>query len=265
MGGHGGLNILPQKKWNVYRKDVQYKVNYDENKIIKEEEKKERKKNELAFEKTISHLKNNIHIHYNNEKKGTTTEYNEHINLFMQEEKEINRRNKMHEEYLIKKCHYIYNDENFNGGNCIYDKKNNAKIISDFDKIKISQSEWFLNKENFIFLKKSETNELKNDQTNRQTKCQTVGPFTSSSHDKHSDKFKQKKGSSESKEHEYNDAKTLKHRNDKREKEKTKKYDHIRTLIKYKKDKKKRKRERKRKKEKERERKRKKKGEKIKT
>jgi len=21
MGGHGGLNILPQKKWNVYRKD----------------------------------------------------------------------------------------------------------------------------------------------------------------------------------------------------------------------------------------------------
>ena len=29
MGGHGGLNILPQKKWNVYRKDNQEKVEKD--------------------------------------------------------------------------------------------------------------------------------------------------------------------------------------------------------------------------------------------
>uniref|UniRef100_A0A452YJ38 CBF1-interacting co-repressor CIR N-terminal domain-containing protein n=1 Tax=Aegilops tauschii subsp. strangulata TaxID=200361 RepID=A0A452YJ38_AEGTS len=30
MGGHGGLNILPQKRWNVYRFDNQEKVRVDE-------------------------------------------------------------------------------------------------------------------------------------------------------------------------------------------------------------------------------------------
>ena len=30
MGGHGGLNILPQKTWNVYRQDNQAKVKRDE-------------------------------------------------------------------------------------------------------------------------------------------------------------------------------------------------------------------------------------------
>ena len=30
MGGHGGLNILPQKSWNVYRQDNQAKVQKDQ-------------------------------------------------------------------------------------------------------------------------------------------------------------------------------------------------------------------------------------------
>ncbi|XP_952865.1 uncharacterized protein TA07155 [Theileria annulata] len=34
MGGHGGLNILPQKKWNVYRHDRQYQVKFDEHRDI---------------------------------------------------------------------------------------------------------------------------------------------------------------------------------------------------------------------------------------
>ncbi|CDR97726.1 hypothetical protein, conserved [Babesia bigemina] len=34
MGGHGGLNILPQKKWNVYRADRRYEVKYDEHRDI---------------------------------------------------------------------------------------------------------------------------------------------------------------------------------------------------------------------------------------
>lgn len=34
MGGHGGLNILPQKKWNVYRADRQFEVKYDEQRDI---------------------------------------------------------------------------------------------------------------------------------------------------------------------------------------------------------------------------------------
>lgn len=29
MGGHGGLNILPQKKWNVYNHDNREIVNRD--------------------------------------------------------------------------------------------------------------------------------------------------------------------------------------------------------------------------------------------
>ena len=30
MGGHGGLNILPQKRWNVYRQDNREKVSSDQ-------------------------------------------------------------------------------------------------------------------------------------------------------------------------------------------------------------------------------------------
>lgn len=46
MGGHGGLNILPQKKWNVYNRDNREKVEKD--KRIAEEKKREseRKMNE---------------------------------------------------------------------------------------------------------------------------------------------------------------------------------------------------------------------------
>eukprot|EP00890_Picochlorum_soloecismus_P005329 jgi/Picsp_1/5798/NSC_03157-R1_hypothetical protein CHLREDRAFT_188919 [Chlamydomonas reinhardtii] len=39
MGGHGGLNILPQKKWNVYGRENRLKVVQDEEKY--EEEKRE--------------------------------------------------------------------------------------------------------------------------------------------------------------------------------------------------------------------------------
>jgi hypothetical protein len=38
MGGHGGLNILPQKKWNVYNRDNRAVVARDK----KEEARKKR-------------------------------------------------------------------------------------------------------------------------------------------------------------------------------------------------------------------------------
>jgi hypothetical protein len=38
MGGHGGLNILPQKKWNVYNFDNREKVKKDEEAAAKEEQ-----------------------------------------------------------------------------------------------------------------------------------------------------------------------------------------------------------------------------------
>ncbi|KAK7251121.1 hypothetical protein RIF29_34047 [Crotalaria pallida] len=37
MGGHGGLNILPQKSWNVYRADNREKVRRDEEEAAREE------------------------------------------------------------------------------------------------------------------------------------------------------------------------------------------------------------------------------------
>ncbi|KAK7389304.1 hypothetical protein VNO78_24183 [Psophocarpus tetragonolobus] len=38
MGGHGGLNILPQKRWNVYNYDNREKVRRDEEQAAKEEQ-----------------------------------------------------------------------------------------------------------------------------------------------------------------------------------------------------------------------------------
>ncbi|KAI3983993.1 hypothetical protein MKX01_035120 [Papaver californicum] len=38
MGGHGGLNILPQKSWNVYNFDNREKVKKDEEEAAKEEQ-----------------------------------------------------------------------------------------------------------------------------------------------------------------------------------------------------------------------------------
>ena len=43
MGGHGGLNILPQKKWNVY--------NFDNRQRVKRDEENHRKK--LAAKKLL--------------------------------------------------------------------------------------------------------------------------------------------------------------------------------------------------------------------
>lgn len=38
MGGHGGLNILPQKSWNVYGQKQRQKVKRDEENAKEEEE-----------------------------------------------------------------------------------------------------------------------------------------------------------------------------------------------------------------------------------
>lgn len=43
MGGHGGLNILPQKKWNVY--------NYDNRAIVEKDKKLHAAKKKKEFEK----------------------------------------------------------------------------------------------------------------------------------------------------------------------------------------------------------------------
>ncbi|KAF4353092.1 hypothetical protein F8388_016937 [Cannabis sativa] len=51
MGGHGGLNILPQKRWNVYNFDNREKVRKDEEAAAKEEQLKreESRKRDTEF------------------------------------------------------------------------------------------------------------------------------------------------------------------------------------------------------------------------
>ncbi|KAK6157994.1 hypothetical protein DH2020_005308 [Rehmannia glutinosa] len=55
MGGHGGLNILPQKRWNVYNFDNREKVWLDEEAAAKEEqlkrEQSRKRDTELRLEK----------------------------------------------------------------------------------------------------------------------------------------------------------------------------------------------------------------------
>ncbi|GMH36451.1 hypothetical protein BSKO_04319 [Bryopsis sp. KO-2023] len=50
MGGHGGLNILPQKRWNVYNQDNRYRVAEDEEKARQKAAEEKRKKIDAARE-----------------------------------------------------------------------------------------------------------------------------------------------------------------------------------------------------------------------
>eukprot|EP00918_Siedleckia_nematoides_P022500 GHVU01048491.1.p1 GENE.GHVU01048491.1~~GHVU01048491.1.p1 ORF type:complete len:335 (-),score=80.01 GHVU01048491.1:1550-2554(-) len=57
MGGHGGLNILPQKRWHVYRWDNRLKVEKDERHAKEKADRKKRKCREEASTDRIRQLK----------------------------------------------------------------------------------------------------------------------------------------------------------------------------------------------------------------
>ncbi|KAF8379240.1 hypothetical protein HHK36_028672 [Tetracentron sinense] len=57
MGGHGGLNILPQKRWNVYRFDNREKVRQDEEAAAKEEQLKQEQSRKRDSEFRLEQLK----------------------------------------------------------------------------------------------------------------------------------------------------------------------------------------------------------------
>ncbi|CAN8274890.1 unnamed protein product [Cochlearia groenlandica] len=58
MGGHGGLNILPQKRWNVYNFDNREKVRKDEEAAAKEEQIKREESRKRDAESRLEILRN---------------------------------------------------------------------------------------------------------------------------------------------------------------------------------------------------------------
>ncbi|GAB2300868.1 hypothetical protein Dimus_034904 [Dionaea muscipula] len=57
MGGHGGLNILPQKKWNVYNYENREKVRRDEEAAAKEEQLKQEQSRKRDAEFRLEQLR----------------------------------------------------------------------------------------------------------------------------------------------------------------------------------------------------------------
>jgi len=102
MGGHGGLNILPQKSWNVYNRDNREKVRKDQEQCQKEEERKRKRVDEIEQEKRYNVLKqkskkqrleDSEEVELNEDEEATKTEsqpleqnkeQTSHINFFSQ-------------------------------------------------------------------------------------------------------------------------------------------------------------------------------------
>lgn len=57
MGGHGGLNILPQKRWNVYNYENREKVRRDEEAAAKEEQLKREQSRKRDAESRLEKLR----------------------------------------------------------------------------------------------------------------------------------------------------------------------------------------------------------------
>jgi hypothetical protein len=58
MGGHGGLNILPQKTWNVYRRDNRDKVDEDEQLLNEAKRKRAQNQKSQDLQTKLGSLKN---------------------------------------------------------------------------------------------------------------------------------------------------------------------------------------------------------------
>jgi len=76
MGGHGGLNILPQKKWNVYNYENREIVARDERLVREERERREKLSRSEKLAEEIKKAKgisqSSEKIHENEEEKNNT-------------------------------------------------------------------------------------------------------------------------------------------------------------------------------------------------
>ena len=101
MGGHGGLNILPQKRWNVYRRDNREKVENDEAKLERARGKIEAKRRSKDLTKSINKLRGISEKEDSKRKsKGSKKMYAEENKLF-EEIKREERKKEKEEQKLI--------------------------------------------------------------------------------------------------------------------------------------------------------------------
>ncbi|KAH0456343.1 hypothetical protein IEQ34_014250 [Dendrobium chrysotoxum] len=87
MGGHGGLNILPQKKWNVYNYENREKVRLDEEAAAREEQLKREQSLRRDLEFRIERLRQarglpNSKPVLSSSKSSIVEADSRHINLF---------------------------------------------------------------------------------------------------------------------------------------------------------------------------------------
>jgi hypothetical protein len=97
MGGHGGLNILPQKKWNVYNWDNRIKVMENEKVVQKEVDKLERKKKDKGLHDLVRHIKNPDGSNFLNTKQSSEIDDKEKNKIF----KEVMSRKSMGEKLKV--------------------------------------------------------------------------------------------------------------------------------------------------------------------
>jgi hypothetical protein len=57
MGGHGGLNILPQKSWNVYNREARVKVEKDEREFAGKQEQTAKRLQSIELESRVSKMR----------------------------------------------------------------------------------------------------------------------------------------------------------------------------------------------------------------
>lgn len=91
MGGHGGLNILPQKSWNVYNRDNLEKVAKDEREHVEAQALKRKETLDAEFQDKFQTLKAKKRRHTGADRQAIlieerADEVGGHINLFAIEE-----------------------------------------------------------------------------------------------------------------------------------------------------------------------------------
>ncbi|KAK1274340.1 hypothetical protein QJS04_geneDACA012411 [Acorus gramineus] len=125
MGGHGGLNILPQKKWNVYNFDNREKVRRDEEAAAHEEQAKRDQSRRRDAEFRLDRLRNARGLASSNPNRPSSSS---HINLFNTaangddaegaeaEEKPVQKKRKREDEREASKAPMTAEDEKYRLG-----------------------------------------------------------------------------------------------------------------------------------------------------